>query len=158
MGAKKAQNVAITRIAEGDSHTLRANRQGPSAKCCISAGLVCDFVRFTHQGVILKGLVCDSGGFTHQGRYYFVILALVLKSLRHQNKYACTINLNAMKQKALVILIAAIAAAGCGKEGILPSGVEGSTTYSVIDDEEDQIDSTSFDYTIKVTFSEGGDA
>ena len=63
-----------------------------------------------------------------------------------------------MKQKALVILIAAIAAAGCGKEDILPSGVEGSTTYSVIDDEEDQIDSTSFDYTIKVTFSESGDA
>ncbi|MBP5738606.1 MAG: carbohydrate-binding domain-containing protein [Abditibacteriota bacterium] len=64
-----------------------------------------------------------------------------------------------MKQKALVILIAvAIAAAGCGKEDILPSGVEGSTTYSVIDDEEDQIDSTSFDYTIKVTFSESSDA
>ena len=64
-----------------------------------------------------------------------------------------------MKQKALGILIAvAIATAGCGKEDILPSGVEGSTTYSVIDDEEDQIDSTSFDYTIKVTFSESGEA
>ena len=58
MGAKKAQNVAITRIAEGDSHTLRANRHGPSAKCCISAGLVWDLGFSTHQGVILKGLVC----------------------------------------------------------------------------------------------------
>ena len=67
MGAKKAQNVAITRIAEGDSHTLRANRQGPSAKCCISAGLVWDLGFSTHRGVILKWLVCDSGGFTHQG-------------------------------------------------------------------------------------------
>ncbi len=86
-------------------------------------------------------------------------MALVLKYVRHQNKYACTINLNVMKQKALGILIAvAIAAAGCGKEDILPSGVEGSTTYSVIDDEEDQIDSTSFDYTIRVTFSESGEA
>lgn len=64
-----------------------------------------------------------------------------------------------MKKNALFfVLTAAIAAAGCGKEDILPSGVEGSTTYSVIDDEEDQIDSTSFDYTIKVTFSESGDA
>ena len=56
MGAKMAQNVAITRIAEGDSHTLRANRQGPSAKCCISAGVVWDLGFSTHQGVILKGV------------------------------------------------------------------------------------------------------
>ncbi len=63
-----------------------------------------------------------------------------------------------MKQKALVILIAAIAAAGCGKEDILSSGVKEGTTYSVIDDTEDQIDSTSFDYTIKVTFSESAEA
>ncbi|MBP5738607.1 MAG: hypothetical protein J6X38_05970, partial [Abditibacteriota bacterium] len=54
-------------------------------------GLVWDLGFSTHQVVILMGLVCDSGGFTHLGRYYFVILASVLKYVQHQNNKACTI-------------------------------------------------------------------
>ena len=63
-----------------------------------------------------------------------------------------------MNKKALHILATLLAVAGCGKEDILPSGVEGSTTFSVVDDEEDQISNTTFDYTITITFSESGDA
>ena len=62
-----------------------------------------------------------------------------------------------MKKKAFTIISLALLAAACGKEDIV-SGVSGSTTYSVIDDEEDQIANTTFDYTVTITFSSSGSA
>ena len=63
-----------------------------------------------------------------------------------------------MKKKAFTIISLALLAAACGKDDILSSGVEGDTTYTVIDDEEDQISNTTFDYTITITYTNNGDA
>ena len=65
-----------------------------------------------------------------------------------------------MMKKTFLLAIAGIAllAAGCGKDDILTSGIEGDTTYNIIDDEEDLIANTTFDYTVTVTFSESESA
>ena len=71
-----------------------------------------------------------------------------------------------MKKVLFALLAAGMVAAGCEKESIFTlvsgndqqasSGVEGSTTFDVTEDSEDNIAGTEFARTITVTFSESG--